>query len=58
MDILTREEVSANKQGELLYRGPNIMKGYFGKTKETEKAFDDEWYKTGILVCRFHFIKI
>lgn len=49
MDPSTREEFSVNQPGEILLRGPNVMKGYFGKSSESEQAFEDGWFKTGNL---------
>ncbi|MCP4135577.1 MAG: long-chain fatty acid--CoA ligase [bacterium] len=34
--------------GELLTRGPNVMKGYFNKPDASKEAFtDDGWFRTG-----------
>lgn len=39
--------------GEVLLRGPNIMRGYFDNPEETAKAFDAEgWMRTGDLGFR------
>lgn len=40
-------EVKIASDGEILARGPNIMKGYFKKKKETEETLVDGWLHTG-----------
>ena len=40
-------EVKIASDGEILARGPNIMKGYFKKKKETEETVIDGWLHTG-----------
>lgn len=38
----------AEKDGEILVRGKNVMQGYLNKDDETAKALDEEgWYHTG-----------
>jgi len=37
-----------SEEGEILAKGPNIMKGYWNNKAETDKVFDEEgWFHTG-----------
>jgi long-chain acyl-CoA synthetase len=47
--IVTPEgkDVKRGEAGELLARGPNIMKGYWNRPEETEAALRDGWLHTG-----------
>ncbi|MDN3439261.1 fatty acid--CoA ligase family protein [Planococcus sp. APC 3900] len=43
------EEVAANEVGELVVRGPNVMKGYYKMPEETASAIREGWLYTGDL---------
>jgi|tagenome__1003787_1003787.scaffolds.fasta_scaffold20964618_1 long-chain acyl-CoA synthetase len=45
----TLEDVSIGEEGELIVRGPNLMKGYHNKPAETAAALRKGWYHTGDL---------
>ncbi|MHB8156590.1 MAG: AMP-binding protein [Desulfocucumaceae bacterium] len=43
------KEVSTGEMGELLVKGPQVTKGYWGRPKETEMTIKDGWLATGDL---------
>ncbi len=49
ISIVTREgrEAKPGEAGELIARGPNIMKGYWNRPEETAAALKDGWLHTG-----------
>ncbi|WP_349606495.1 AMP-binding protein [Cupriavidus sp. DF5525] len=49
VDPVDGKDVDVGKEGELIVRGPNVMKGYLNKPEETAAALKDGWYHTGDL---------
>ena len=43
-------ELGAHQVGELWVKTPIIMQGYFRDPEQTQKQFDNGWFKTGDLV--------
>lgn len=42
-------DVDFGEEGELIVRGPNLMKGYYNKPEETANTIRNGWYFTGDL---------
>ena len=40
-------DVTLDDTGELLVRGPNVFRGYWGRPAETQAVFTDGWYRSG-----------
>ena len=48
VDPATGEDQPPGGEGEIWFRGPNVMKGYLGRAQETGEMLDDEgWLHTG-----------
>jgi long-chain acyl-CoA synthetase len=43
------KDVAGGEVGEIAIRGENVMKGYWQRPEETEKAIPDGWFRTGDL---------
>jgi acyl-CoA synthetase (AMP-forming)/AMP-acid ligase II len=47
IDMETQKDLGYDKEGELLIKGPNVMKGYLGNDEATKYTIKDGWLYTG-----------
>ncbi len=47
-----KEIIKSNENGELLIKGPGVMKGYWNDGKSTKDTIKDGWLKTGDIACK------
>jgi len=47
VDLQTGEELEVGQVGELVVRGPQVMKGYWNRPEETAQALKGGWLHTG-----------
>jgi long-chain acyl-CoA synthetase len=47
VDLETGAEAATGQPGELLIRGPQVMRGYWNRPDETARALHDGWLATG-----------
>ncbi len=47
VDLDSGNDVMASASGELLIRGPQVMRGYWNRPEETAHALADGWLRTG-----------
>jgi long-chain acyl-CoA synthetase len=45
------KELPLGEPGEIVIKGPQIMKGYYKKPEETEKVLKDGWFYSGDVGC-------
>lgn len=47
LSVETGKIAGVNESGELMVRGPQVMRGYWRRPQETEKTFHGDWLLTG-----------
>ncbi len=59
--VVDNVEILIDEDGEILVKGPNVMKGYYKDPKTTDEVIDDNgWFHTGDIGTLLHnkFLKI
>ncbi len=49
VDPMTLQDVEAGETGEIWLKGPAVTPGYWQKPEETDKTFENGWFRTGDL---------
>jgi long-chain acyl-CoA synthetase len=52
VDLATGLDVAPGESGELLIRGPQVMRGYWNRPEATAEAVVDGWFRTGDVATR------
>lgn len=47
LSIETGESAAPNEIGEVMIKGPQVMKGYWKRPEDTQATFREEWFLTG-----------
>lgn len=47
LNIETGEPAAPNEIGEVMVKGPQVMKGYWNRPEATQAVFRDDWFLTG-----------
>lgn len=45
--VIPGGDIRIGDEGEIQYRGPNVMAGYWGMDEETQRVLPDGWLRTG-----------